>query len=871
MFLTRHTFGCMRIRTIPVAVAALLTVGAHNAYAAPGDQLTAGWNGSTIHVSDNMPGGVDNEIVVDVTGSQVAIYEGIPNSTIVESPDSPECAAFGNQLICDFSGAGGLPLDLRVTGDLGVGSDRVSGHPDMRFAELLLGPGDDVVNNGGGRADTIRGGSGNDTIRGAAGADHLYGDDGNDTLEGSSDDDTYDGGPGADTFAEFSNSGNDTINAQDGEADAKIDCGPGDGDVANVDSIDPTAQNCEAGAGGGGGPTHYTPANAPGVSAATGFEVPALEPRQRKGRWIFAKTKQLKRAIDDAHANLNVVSRPVGFKKVPDALQSRIDDGDILSLDPKPGTELTGTPTAPARLQVRWYSEAIDLNRQRCPYKKTKKLKLPGTDETLSRFLSGKSVADAQKVLKRFKCNWSVDRYVRSASAVEHTVKKAAIFFTRANGRRTYRVGLVVERPAVPDFTIELGPRPAQDWVDNPAYREDFEEEMGPDDYDVMTTSSGNQLDNSVLTVIPLVNATGMEVTKAKVELYDANGTRVRSTETGRAGAVTFTVPFLRPGTGHVYVEVQGNNGLVMEGWRHFRIVDRKKRPWMTADKRRFVYSSKVDGYVPAKSLPPDPLCVSQADAMAGVLRDLSSGLPSATEIVDRLNRASAGEKCLALHEVFERYGVAPAQLAIDNGRPVDVRPAANSGRAAVVQDVPTLVGRSNGTFLKGRFPAAAIAPGSSLAAVLIPARLIGNDAGSLIGPDGATLMGLPGGVLLGTDLAKLIGNDAGSLVGPDGATLVGNNGNTIRFSLADLIGDAGSGLRPAAAGGGIASTLAGPALLPPGGGFAVADVNQLIADVRSGIISDNGGGIISDNGGGLISDNGLGLLPAIRFGGVTG
>jgi hypothetical protein len=110
---------------------------------------------------------------------------------------------------------------------------------------------------------------------------------------------------------------------------------------------------------------------------------------------------------------------------------------------------------------------------------------------------------------------------------------------------------------------------------------------------------------------------------------------------------------------------------------------------------------------------------------------------------------------------------------------------------------------------------------------------------------------------------ARLIGNDAGSLVGPDGASLIGNNGNTIRFSLADLIGDAGSGLRPAVAGAGIASTLAGPALLPPGGGFAIADVTQLLADVRAGIISDNGGGFISDQGGGL--------LPGIRFGGVTG
>jgi hypothetical protein len=868
------------LRSLTIAVfafAALLTATPPTAHAAFGDQVDVGWGGTKFLIRDSSALGVANDIgvIVDPVAKTVEIYEN-SGTEINETPASSECVHDGlTRIVCTFPA--GLPADVVVDGNLAGGNDTISGSPNMRFFPLLLGEGGDTVSNAGSGDDTIKGGPGNDTIRGVAGNDTLDGEGGNDTLNGDSGDDTYVGGPGADTFDEQTDGGNDTINAQDGEADTFIDCGSGT-DVAQVDSIDPTAHNCEPagsgpgpGAGGGSPSAPYTAGNAPGISGATTFAVPALEPRKRRGRWIFAGTKQLKKAIDDANAHVKVSSKPVRFSKVPDAWQSRVEHGDILSLDPNPGTQLSGTANAPAGLEVQWYSEALDLDRQSCPYKKTKKLRLPGTDETLSKFLAGKSVADAQKVLRRFKCNWVVERYVRSNAVVEHTVRKASISSTRAKGKRTYKVKLVIERPAVPDFTIEFGPRPAQDWIDNPGNRADFEEEMGPDDYDLMTTSSGNQLDYSVMTVIPLVNATGMEVTKAKVELYDATGERLRSTETGRAGAVTFTAAFLQPGTGHVYVEVQGQNGLVMEGWRHFRIVNRKRAPWMTADKRRFVYSRNVDGYVPATGVPADPVCVKQAAEMVAVLRDLSSGLPSATKIVDQLNAASDAEKCLALGEVFKSYGVAPAQLALDNGKPVDVQPTGNSGRAAVIQDVPTLVGRTNGSFLKGRFPAAAIAPGSSLAAVIIPARLIGNDAGSLIGPDGATVMGLAGGVLLGVDVAKLIGNDAGSLVGPDGASLIGNNGNTIRFSLADLIGDAGSGLRPAVAGAGIASTLAGPALLPPGGGFAIADVTQLLADVRAGIISDNGAGIISDNGGGFISDQGGGLLPGIRLGGVTG
>jgi Ca2+-binding RTX toxin-like protein len=872
----------MRLLAIATLVAATMAVGVPNAQAAFGDQVHVGWTGSVLQIRDNSGLGVANDMIVfvDPTAKTIEVHEN-SGTTIVEEPLSDECASAGaTHIVCTFPT---LPPDLVVDANLAGGDDTISGSPRMRFLPLLLGDGNDTVPNAGGGNDTIRGGAGNDTIHGIAGADHLFGDEGADTLQGDSDDDTYDGGPGADTFNERStDGGNDTINAQDGEADAFIDCGPGTGDVANVDAIDPAANNCEGptggGAGGGGDPpAPYTAANAPGLPGGTTYTVPKLEPRLVKKRkstkWKLAKVSQLKEDVADSKAHVKLVGRRLNYRAVPDDLKDVVQHGNLITLDPKPGAKLEGTANAPGQLKVAYYDETRDLNRQKCPYKKTQKLKVPGTDETLTQFLRGQTAAEAARVLKRLKCTWVVKRYVRERNATEHTIASASITSTRTKTKRSYKVNLVISRPERPDFAIEVGPRPAQDWTDNPGNQADFAEEMAPDDTDRLTTSSGNQLDYSVLTVLPLVNSTGMPVRKARVELYDATGKLLNTTETGNAGAVTFTAAFFVPGTAFVKVIVAGDNGVVMEGWRNLEVVNRARKPWMTADKRRFVYSRDVDGYVPAKDLPADPICVRQADEMATVLRDLASGLPSATKIVDHLNAASAGEKCLALQEVFRTYGVAPAQLVNDNGKPVKVQPSGNTGTAAVVQNVPTLVGRGNGTYLNGRFPAAAIAPGAAIAGVSIPAHLIGNDAGSLVGADGATLLGLPGGVLLGADIAKLIAGDAGSLVGPDGASLIGNNGNTIRFSLADLVGDAGSGIRPpTATGAGIASTLAGPALLPPGGGFAVPNIAQTIADIRAGgIISDNGGGIISDNGGGLISDRGAGLLPGISFGGVSG
>lgn len=103
----------------------------------------------------------------------------------------------------------------------------------------------------------VDGRGGNDTIAGSDYADTLDGGAGDDQLSGGFGDDVITGGPGRDDIAgdrtaacEYGpiygtctiGSGNDTIYAQDGEAD-KVDCGPG-ADTAYVDAIDSVA-NCE--------------------------------------------------------------------------------------------------------------------------------------------------------------------------------------------------------------------------------------------------------------------------------------------------------------------------------------------------------------------------------------------------------------------------------------------------------------------------------------------------------------------------------------------------------------------------------------------------------------------------------------------------
>ena len=71
----------------------------------------------------------------------------------------------------------------------------------------------------------LLGKGGEDVLRGGPGADHLVGGPDRDSLNGQE-------------------GGGDVLDAADNFADAGINCGPGAGEVANVDALDPAPVNC---------------------------------------------------------------------------------------------------------------------------------------------------------------------------------------------------------------------------------------------------------------------------------------------------------------------------------------------------------------------------------------------------------------------------------------------------------------------------------------------------------------------------------------------------------------------------------------------------------------------------------------------------
>jgi Ca2+-binding RTX toxin-like protein len=137
--------------------------------------------------------------------------------------------------------------------------------PLPALVNVLAHGGDDVVTGRGGAGSggsypngiAVQGGEGADTIDGGSAADTLSGDEGNDTLSARAGDDAVDGGAGNDFVA--GNDGNDeltggagsdsltggeqddVLRADDDEADALLNGGPGI-DTAHLDEgIDPTA------------------------------------------------------------------------------------------------------------------------------------------------------------------------------------------------------------------------------------------------------------------------------------------------------------------------------------------------------------------------------------------------------------------------------------------------------------------------------------------------------------------------------------------------------------------------------------------------------------------------------------------------------
>jgi hypothetical protein len=111
----------------------------------------------------------------------------------------------------------------------------------LNMVSCYIAPGAEVTTVGsdlGGGADTLE-------VTAATGADpsiNVNGGAGDDALTGRDGDDTLVGGPGSDTL--FGNGGGDTLDADDGEADAAVNCGAAI-DSATIDGDDTADASCE--------------------------------------------------------------------------------------------------------------------------------------------------------------------------------------------------------------------------------------------------------------------------------------------------------------------------------------------------------------------------------------------------------------------------------------------------------------------------------------------------------------------------------------------------------------------------------------------------------------------------------------------------
>jgi Ca2+-binding RTX toxin-like protein len=145
----------------------------------------------------------------------------------------------------------------------------------------------------------VTAGGGDDVITGSDGADSLDAGAGNDKVSGGFGNDTITGGPGQDDLSgdrtaacEYGpvygtctiGTGNDTIQAQDGEKDT-VDCGPGS-DTAYVDAID-VVTNCEDVHTAGTGSVPGT-----GVTGGNGAALPLAAPALKLPKQRLAKVRR---------------------------------------------------------------------------------------------------------------------------------------------------------------------------------------------------------------------------------------------------------------------------------------------------------------------------------------------------------------------------------------------------------------------------------------------------------------------------------------------------------------------------------------------------------------------------------------------------
>jgi hypothetical protein len=202
---------------------------------------------------EGVPGGHEDETAT--TGSDT--YVGGGGGDTVTYEERSENLSLSPDGVADDGAAGehdNIATDVSaIVG--GHGSDRLTGNAYRNV--FAGGEGDDELAGAGGD-DQLGGGPGSDRLSGGDGQDVLGGDDGDDTLDGGAGVDRLFGDDVTACLAYSCASGQDTIEARDGERE-RIDCGPGtDAVVADAtdviyDDVDLSNQCERVDRAGGGG------------------------------------------------------------------------------------------------------------------------------------------------------------------------------------------------------------------------------------------------------------------------------------------------------------------------------------------------------------------------------------------------------------------------------------------------------------------------------------------------------------------------------------------------------------------------------------------------------------------------------------------
>ena len=250
----------MRAKVLGLAVAAVLVIAAPaqaaSGVSVSGDTLTVTGGseanvvklnpccGNRIQVSDEAAGAVAGAGCVQADATLVEC--DMVTKAVIALGDGDDQFGYG-------AGSDCVPT---MSLDAGAGNDTVIANSFQCADTITGGSGDDQLNGNGG-TDTIHGGPGNDTVLGGSERDAVYGDEGDDLVRGDGGDDMVDGGSGRDTLSGDANaadflSGNDTIEARDGERD-QVSCGLG-ADEVNADGGDVLDSDCESVHGPGPGP-----------------------------------------------------------------------------------------------------------------------------------------------------------------------------------------------------------------------------------------------------------------------------------------------------------------------------------------------------------------------------------------------------------------------------------------------------------------------------------------------------------------------------------------------------------------------------------------------------------------------------------------